>query len=228
MYWWDYIAANPKESVIIILAGIGITWLYIEVSKFWIKPLYTTSFGCWRVNRYLGRMYFKNKQDSRLFRKDSTVKTTRGWIRMPWQRKFPIILSNSDILHHLPNKIVMNKKYIYWSENDSAYHLTDKRPLGYMINPNNLERLALRKIDDIDTKSTRAARAAPQTVHQGLLQFSIPLTPGSYTETDIDKYNLNQHNLFDKESIGGYKELDFKTTERIPRKTARGDFKEQS
>jgi hypothetical protein len=204
-------AMYPKETAMVSLMIVGLTLFYIEISKFWIKPLYTTCFGAWRVNRYLGRMYFKSRGDARLFRKDSSVKFVKGYIRMPWQRKFPIILKNEDILHHLSNKIVMNKKYIYWSENDNAYHLTDQRPFGYMIDPCNLERLALRKIDDIDTKSTRAARAAPQTVHQGLLQFSIPLTPGSYAEKDsIDKYGTNQKNLFDRESIGGYKELDFK------------------
>lgn len=205
-YWWDYIAMYPGETAIIIGLIILAYFTYVELSKFWYYPLFITSFGEWRVLRYVGRIkYMENKK---LFRKDSTIKQFKIKIRIPGLQTLPMILEREDIQSIKPNKIIMNKKYIHWDIEKSAYILTNDPTWGYKIRLENLQRILLHKIDNIDINSTRAARAAPQTIHSGLMQFSIPLAPGSYRENNPeDRYDVNEKHLFDREAIGSYKPM---------------------
>lgn len=207
MYWWDYILMYPAETATTIALCVVGYFGYLEISKFWNKPLYITNLGEWRILRYVGRIL--KMENKRMFYKDTEVNEFRCIVKISGQKKRPMILESKDIIGIEPRRIVMGKKYIYWDSKKAAYVLSDLRPLGYMINPDNLERMALAKIDDIDTKSTRAARAAPQVVHAGLLQYSIPIDPSDYREDDTNsRLQVSSSQLFDRDLMGDYDTLD--------------------
>jgi len=203
MYWWDYVALYPTETVIVVIIIIGGYYLYWELSKFWNQPLYTTKFGEWRVLRYIGRIV--EMEDKNAFKsKISKNKAHTGWIKIKGQPKRKIILNNKDILERTSRKIVMNKKHLMWDTNLSAYVLTDKRIKGYLSNPQNIEKYMLTKIDNIDMKATRSARASPVVIHNSLLHQHIPLDSGMYTEKEDDAFNQYSDYIFDREEVGGY------------------------
>lgn len=202
-YWWDYIAMYPVETIVILTIAIGGYALYWKLSEFWNFPVYTTKYGEWRVLRYIGRLV--ELEDKASFKKEISKNSEHiGYIKISGQPKRKVILNSKDILSRSPNKIVMNKKYFMWDTNKSAYVFTDKRIKGYLSNPQNLERFMLTKIDNIDMKATRSARASPIIVHNSLLHQHVPLDSGMYTEKEDDMFNQYSDYIFDREEVGGY------------------------
>ena len=203
MYWWDYVALYPTETVILAVIIIGGYYGWLEITKFWHQPLYTTKFGEWRVLRYVGRLV--ELDDKSAFKGELSVnKAHKGWIKIKGQPKRRIILNNKDILERHPRKIIMNKRYLMWDTDKSAYVLTDKRIKGYLSNPQNIEKYLLTKIDNIDMKATRSARASPIVVHNSLLHQHVPLDSGMYTEKEEDMFSQFSDYIFDREEVGGY------------------------
>ena len=194
----------PTETVILCVIGAGLYYAYYEISKFWNKPLFITAYGEWRVLRYIGRL--TDFDDKKLFRPETSQDLFKATIKIQGQPKLPIILNKNDIKVHKPNKIIMNKKYIYWDMKEASYFLSEKQPIGYQIDPVNLDRFTLAKIDNIDVKAVRAARSSPVVIHQGYMQNSIPLEPGDYKEEDIeDLLELPSEYMFKRDKIGGYR-----------------------
>lgn len=196
-------ALYPVETAIVITIILAGYFGYLELSKFWNQPLYTTKYGEWRVLRYIGRLV--ELEDKNAFKsKISENKAHVGWIKIKGQPKRKVILNNKDILERTSRKIVMNKKYFMWDISKSAYVLTDKRIKGYLANPQNIEKYMLTKIDNIDMKATRSARASPIIVHNSLLHQHVPLDSGMYTEKEDDAFNQYSDYIFDREEVGGY------------------------
>jgi len=200
---WDNVAKYPEETIIAITVILIIYYGYLEISKYWHQPLYTTKYGEWRVYRYIGRLI--QLEDKNSFKGQlSENKAHVGYIKIRGQPKRKIILNNKDILERTPNKIVMNKRYLMWDTKKSAYVLTDERIKGYLSNPQNIEKFLLTKIDNIDMKATRSARASPIVIHNSLLHQHVPLDSGMYTEKEEDTFTEYSDYIFDREEVGGY------------------------
>lgn len=202
MHWWDYLMLYPVESTMVIGGAIACYFGYIELSKFWNKPLFITKFGEWRVLRYVGRVV--DMPNKRIFRKDIKGEKYICWVKIKGQPKRKIILESDDILETKPNRIVMDKKYMYWNTEDSAYLLSDVKPKTYRIDTLNMDRYMMKKIDKIDVKTTRSARASPVVVHNSLMEQHLSLESGVYKEEEEDAFDKSSKYIFDRESVGGY------------------------
>ena len=152
-------------------------------------------------------------EDKKLFGREAVSKKDyRARVKIAGQPVRTILLNTDDILYIKRNpwklfvrQITMNRKYLYWNVQKSAYIISDDRPMGYQINPANLEKNILSMIDNIDAKATRAARSAPHIIHHGYMMHSIPLEPEEYQEDDEQtRFQLPGEFLFERKSIGKY------------------------
>jgi hypothetical protein len=210
-FWWDYIAMYPKETAIIITVIIVGYLAYVELSKFWNKPLFITDYGRWRIYRYIGRITKMEGQkyfvaQSPKFRQDPNLENTDFCckIKIRYQPTRDIILESKDIAEITSRKIVLNKKYMLWNTEDRAYRLTNNIPRAYHLNPQNLERFMLYKIDTIDQRANKAAVASPPVIHHSLLQQHLPLEFGQYEESVDDRILDTPEYLFDTKDVGEY------------------------
>jgi len=206
MYWWDYIAAYPKESAIIIgviiLGYIG----YVEISKFWHKPLFITKRGDWRIQRYAGRLIQigKTKAETRLFRPGlDDNRVIEGIIKIRGQPKRSIMLNTADIISVESRRVVMNKKNLVWNYLNNTYVLIDEPAQAYLVNLQNLEAYYTHRIDTIDIKSNKAAAASPAVIHSSLLQQHLPLDYDSYQEAEPGMVMADKF-IFDQTEVGDY------------------------
>jgi len=209
-FWWEYLAEYPIESMIVIGGLIGSYFAYVEIIKFW-KPMLFITTKEWRIHRYIGtvsgldlRNFKPPGKKGGVFPKDAVE--FKAILKIPGKKPAPIILNNKDIIKVIPRKLLLNKKYIYWNPEEGAYALSNTKPIGYHINPSNLEGLMVYKLDNIEAKATRAAPSAPQIIHHGLMQHSIPLDPGQYSESEeATRFRPDSHYIFNTKKIGGYK-----------------------
>jgi len=213
-YWWDLVLQYPGETAVFITAIIGGYLLYIEISKFWHKPLYITDYGKWRVHRYIGRIIKMEGQKSFIaqspfFKCDPNI-TKRDFkckIKIKGQPVHDMVLNTGDLILITKRKILMNKKYVEWDIKKAAYHLTNDTPIAYHFNPSNLERYMLHKIDVIDMRANKSAVASPQVVHNSVINQHLPLDWGEYIETADDTiFDMPTH-IFDENETGGYERI---------------------
>ncbi|MCK4545402.1 hypothetical protein KAU43_07675 [candidate division WOR-3 bacterium] len=196
-YVWDYIAIYPVESAVIIgiIAFVYVGWL----KKFWYihKPsLYTTKMGEWRIKRFIGRIVeFETEQGSKIMTEQwaKLEKNTAVFVRIyisgqPIRR---LKLVNSDIysITRNPSKlfkkeITMNKKNMFWISEKNHYEFTDEENEIYIIKPIIFEKAMVKKIDNMDIKSTRGSKVSPALVHSGYFSNHLPIPPDEYEESD--------------------------------------------
>jgi len=213
MYWWDYVALYPKETVIILAIIFGGYYLWYELSKFWNKPLCITDYGKWRIHRYTGRIVDmegrkitlkKTMGLSPYFVKAIAPREFKCKIKIAGQPKRDLYLHTADLVRVEWRKVIMNKKYLVWLPEIAAYKLTNVRPTAYQLNPHNLEKFFVFKLDSIDLKANKAAVAAPQVIHNSLLQQHLPLEFGDYEENISEHSTETTKFLFDDTEVGNY------------------------
>ena len=217
MFWWDYLFLYPEETSILAIILGGGYYLHYELSKLWYKPIHCTDYGKWRIHRYTGRLVdmdgrkFKIRRTfglNPLFTKEVDGREFKGMIKIPGQPKRKLILHSSDIVEVEWRKIVMNKKYLVWLPEIQAYKFTNVRPTAYQLNPHNLEKFFVYKLDSIDLKANKAAIAAPQVIHNSLLQQHLPLEFGEYEEALDEQLSETTKFMFNNKEVGNYKLVD--------------------
>lgn len=213
MYWWDYILLYPTEFAIVLAVVFGGYFLWREMSKIWNKPMYVADYGRWRIHRYTGRIVDmegrslkprKSMGLSPYFTKDIDGREFKCKIKIAGQPKRTLILHSSDIEKVEWRRIRMNKKYLVWLPEISAYKLTNVRPTAYQLNPHNLEKFFIYKLDSIDLKANKAAIAAPQVIHNSLLQQHLPLEFGEYEEDIDERLSETTKFMFNDTEVGEY------------------------
>jgi len=196
---WYWIAEYPYETAMVIFLLIIGYFGYIEVSKFWHKPLYIYGDG-WRIKRYVGRI-IKIKNAKKFYAKTSETEDFEAYIKMSGQPRRKILLPRDALEVAKANKIVMKKKYVLWSKVDNAYILTDVQIKSYLLDLENVERLDFNKIDMIDQKATRSARASPTLIHSVYSMHNIPMD--DYDEDDELVIKTGK-DIYQVDSVGGY------------------------
>ena len=195
-YFWDFILDYPVESTIVIsfFALLYIGW----VKKFWYlhKPsLYCTKMGEWRVRRFVGRIVEFETEDGK-------AKLTEKWkkaeeetimirIYIGGQPVRRLILNNKDIysIRRVPKKlfkkeITMDRKHLVWISELTSYVLSDETNPIYIIKPHIFEKSMLKKIDNMDIKSSRGSKVSPPLVHSSYFNNHLPIPPDEYAEKD--------------------------------------------
>ncbi len=196
-YFWDYILAYPVESSLIISIG---TLIYVGwIKKFWYihRPsLYTTKMGEWRVRRFVGRIVsFETKNGEKMLTtRWKDFKDTEEVIIVIYISGQPLRrmrLVNGDIwsIQRKPNKlfkreITMNRKNILWIAEENLYVLSDVDNTMYILKPHIFEKALLKKIDNMDIKSSRGSKVSPPLIHSGYFNNHLPIPPDEYDEKD--------------------------------------------
>ena len=231
MYWWDYIMMYPYETAAVLLAIFGGYWLWLQLSKFWKKPLYVTHYGKWRIHRYTGRIVDMEGRSllprrtmglNPLFVKGIEGREFKCKIKIPGQPKRDLFMHTTDLVRVEWRRVIMNKKYLVWLPEIAAYKLTDVRPTAYQLNPHNLEKFYVYKLDSIDLKANKAAVAAPPVIHNSLLQQHLPLEFGEYEEALDERLSETTTFMFDEQEVG-----DYELIEKIEEEEYERDIKEE-
>lgn len=217
-YFWDYIAYYPIESAVIISI---FTIIYVGwVKKFWYlhKPsLYSTKMGEWRVRRFIGRIAdFETEHGKKMlteqwkdFKKDEEVIAIIYISGQPLRR---IKLINGDIwlVKRNPRKlfkkeITMNRKNLIWVQGENRYELSDETNPIYIIKPHIFEKSMLKKIDNMDIKSSRGSKVSPPLIHSGYFNNHLPIPPDEYEENDKSlQITPYAYSVKDSGSYGNY------------------------
>ena len=202
MNWniWYYVEKYPFETAVFIVLCIVAYLGYIELSKFWHKPLYIYGKGNWRIKRYVGRV-IKIKDGRKFYAKTSETKLFEAIIKISGQPRRKIILDREDLDSLKPNKIIMNKKYILWNQKENAYILTNIPVGSYLLDSENIMKLDYNMIDQIDQKATRSARASPKLIHTVFSMHNIPLDD---YEPEEDIVIRTGEDIYDIEKVGDY------------------------
>lgn len=196
-YFWEYMAIYPVESAVIITV---LTMIYVGwVKKFWYwhRPsLYCTKMGEWRVRRFNGRIVrFKTKHGGKILtEKWKNYKDTEEImidIYIQGQPIRPMKLVNGDIwsVRRNPYKcfkreITMNRKHIIWNTDEYCYEYSDEENPIYILKPHIFEKALMKKIDNLDIKSSRGSKVSPQLIHSGYFNNHLPIPPDEYEEDD--------------------------------------------
>lgn len=209
MYWWDYILMYPIETVAVFSIAIIGYVVYLELSKYWYKPLYISHYGKWRILRYVGRivdMEGKKKWTgiNPLFGENVKDRVFECKIKIRGQPTRNINLSSDIIAEIHKRKIVMDAKYLLWIADTRTYELSSIRPKAYHVNPLNLEKYHLHKIDCMDIKANKSAIVSPPVIHNSLLSQHLPLEFGEYDEEIDERIAETANYIFDEEQLGGY------------------------
>jgi len=195
-YFWDFILDYPVESSIVIAF---FSLLYIGwVKKFWYihRPsLYSTKMGEWRVRRFIGRIVsFETEDGSKKLSmkwKDAQAEDIIIRIYISGQPVRRLILHNKDLysIRRNPYKlfkreITMDKKHLIWRTDLTSYVLSDEQNQIYIIKPHIFEKSMLKKIDNMDIKSSRGSKVSPPLVHSSYFNNHLPIPPDEYVEKD--------------------------------------------
>jgi len=201
MNWniWYYVAEYPLETILLVIICIVVYFVYVELSKFWHKPLYIFGDG-WRIKRYVGRIIMI-KDGKKFYAKTSKIEDFTGIIKMAGQPRRKIILQRDALHSFKPNKVIMKKKYVVWSKKDNAYILTNIKIESYLLDLENVQRYDFNMIDLIDHKATRSARASPKLIHSVFSMHNIPLDD---YEEEGELVIKTGKDVYDIESAGSY------------------------
>lgn len=215
MYFWEYFGLYPTESIIIssilILAYIG--W----IKKFWYlhKPsIYATNLGQIRVRRFVGRIAGYETVDGhdmlsldwKSIAKEDTV-IIKIYIRGQPIRRMRIIVGDIEMIYRVPAKlfkkeITIDKLNVVWNADDNLYDFTDDKTPIYIIKPHIFEKSMLKKIDNMDMKSSRGSKMSPPLIHSGYFNNHLPIPPDEYSEKD-DLLSISEYAYSSKDK-GGY------------------------
>lgn len=97
----------------------------------------------------------------------------------------------------------MNRKYLQWLYKINAYVLTDVSPKQYIIKPDVFEKYLNTVIDNLDIKSSKASRVAPEIIHSSYFQSHLSLPPNEYKE-EVEASERITPYIYIKEDIGDY------------------------
>ena len=217
-YFWEYFAVYPLECAIIIsiVVLVYVGW----IKHFWYihKPsLYTTKMGEWRVRRFVGRIVSFETDDGQRMLTEKYASTEKEGheihikIYIGGQPVRPMILDNKDIwsIRRIPKKLfkkeyTMNKKNVMWLSEENAYRLTDERVNIYLIKPEEFEKALIRKIDNMDLKSSRGSRVSPHLIWSGYWNNHLSIPEDAYEEDE--KLSKITPYSYDRKDSGGYSE----------------------
>lgn len=220
-YFWEYMAVYPVESAVIITV---LTLFYVGwVKKFWYwhRPsLYCTKMGEWRVRRFNGRIVrFETEHGKKMltekWKKFSDKEVIKIYIYIQGQPIRPMKLVNGDIwsIRRNPYKcfkreITMNRKNLIWNKDKNYYEYSDDDNPIYILKPHIFEKAMMKKIDNMDIKSSRGSKVSPQLIHSGYFNNHLPIPPDEYEETDKSlQITPYAYSTRDEGSYGTYEDL---------------------